>query len=167
MMSNFSRVSVVGLLLLLAGCGTFRPLYGSGPEGKNVVASLSLISVEEQHTRTGQLLRNELLSNLGSGDDNSYSLKMIISENTSEVSGTPGTVVKRKRYTLIVRYKVVQLSDGKEVTSGTSFAATSFDTLRQPIADLKAADNARDRGTTQVGQDIRQRLAAFLATHES
>ena len=56
------------------------------------------------------------------------------------------------------------MATGKAVSEGASFSNVSYDTLREPIADLQAADNARDRATREVAEDIRLRLAAFLST---
>lgn len=153
--------------LTLVGCSNYRPLYGTAADGQNVAASLATVSVGEQRTRTGQLLRNELLTGFGSASVNRYDLKMTITESTGYVSATPGTVITRRRYNLSVRYDLVDLSSGKAITSGTSFANVSYDVLREPIADLQAAENARTRSTTEVGQDIRQRVAAYLATRKS
>jgi hypothetical protein len=36
--------------------------------------------------------------------------------------------------------------------------------VEQPIADLRAADNARERAAREVAEDIRLRLAAFFST---
>jgi LPS-assembly lipoprotein len=160
------RCLSIFVMLFLAGCGSYRPLYSSAPDGSGVAASLSSINVPEQRTRTGQLLRNELLSGLGSGGVSLYDLKLAITESTGGVSTTTGNVVSRKRYNLLVRFDLVDVTKGGTVTSGTSFANVSYDTEREPVADLQAADNARMRATTQVGQDIRQRLAAFAASHK-
>jgi LPS-assembly lipoprotein len=157
---------VVGAALLLGGCSGYRPLYGTAPDGTSVVAALSSVTVPEQRTRTGQLLRNELLSGLNSDGSNKFELRLAITENTGAVSSLPSTTLNRKRYNLSVHYELVALASGEKITAGNSFANVSFDTVREPVADLQAANNARDRATTEVGQDIRQRLAAFAATHK-
>ncbi len=164
-MRNF--FSVICCCLFLTGCSGYRPLYGTAPNGQEVTVSLSAISVPEQRTRTGQLLRNEILSGFGTPIASQYELRMTIAEFTGAVSATPGTVVTRKRFNLTVRYELLELSSGKSLTSGSSFANVSYDTVREPIADLQSAENARLRSTTEVGQDIRQRVAAFMATRKN
>lgn len=159
-------ICTISLALFLAGCAGYRPLYGTAPDGQSVATSLSAISIPEQRTRTGQLLRNEILSGIGSPAANQFQLKMSIYEYTGGISTTPGTVVSRKRYDLKVLYELLELASGKSLTTGTSFANVSYDAVREPIADLQAAENARLRSTTEVGQDIRQRLAAFMATRK-
>ena len=159
-------VCFIFMVLFLSGCAGYRPLYGTAPDGQNVAASLSAISVPEQRTRTGQLLRNEVLSGLGSPVASQYELRMTITEYTGGVSATPGTVVTRKRYDLSVHYELIELASGKSLTAGKSFANVSYDTVREPIADLQSAENARVRSTTEVGQDMRQRIAAYMATRK-
>lgn len=153
--------------LALAGCGGYRPLYGTASDGTDVTTTLSAIGVPEQRSRTGQLVRNELLSGLGTGGVSSYELRLTVAEGIGGVSSTPSTVVYRKRFNLSVHYELVQLSSGKTINSGTSFSNVSYDAIREPVADLQAADNARVKATTQVGQDMRLRLAAFMATRKS
>jgi LPS-assembly lipoprotein len=160
-------VCFICAVLFLSGCSGYRPLYGTAVDGKNVAATLSSVSVAEQRTRTGQLLRNELIAGFGSTGVPQFDLKMTISEYAGYVSATPGTVVTRKRFNLSVRYDLIELSSGRTLNSGTSFANVSYDTIREPIADLQAADNAMVRATTEVGQDIRQRVAAYMATRKS
>jgi LPS-assembly lipoprotein len=159
-------IYLISAVLFLSGCAGYRPLYGTSVDGKNVATTLSTISVAEQRTRTGQLLRNELISGFASSGVAQFDLRMTITENAGYVSATPGTVVTRKRFNLSVHYDLVELATGKVLNSGTSFANVSYDTVREPIADLQAAENARTRATTEVGQDLRQRVAAYMATRK-
>ena len=71
----------------------------------------------------------------------------------------------RKRFNLAVHYELVNNSSGAVVYSGDSFSNVSFDTVRQPVADLQAATNAMERAAQEVGQDLRQRIAAYFADH--
>jgi LPS-assembly lipoprotein len=154
--------------LLMAGCSGsgYRPLYGTLENGQNVNSVLSQINVLEQRTRAGQLVRNELLTGLSNNGTARFQLKLDVTETTGGVSTNPGTTVVRKRYNLSVKYELTETGKGDAISSGTSFANVSYDTVREPVADLQAAENARSRATSQVGQDIRQRLAAFIATHQ-
>jgi LPS-assembly lipoprotein len=150
---------------LLTACGGYLPLYGPTVDGLSVSTSLATVSVAEQKTRTGQLIRNEIISN--SVDTAKYELKLVIYENTGAVSATPGTVVIRKRVNILVQYDLVDLAKGSSVATGKSFANVSFDTVREPISDFQAAETARNRAATQVGQDLKQRMAAYFASHKA
>jgi LPS-assembly lipoprotein len=150
---------------MLAACGSYRPLDGPTESGQTVSSSMAAVSVAEQKTRTGQLVRNEIVSNTQS-EAAKFELKLAITESTGHVSATPSTVVVRKRFNLSVQYDLVDMAKGASVASGKSFANVSFDTVREPIADLQAAETARSRAASQVGQDVKQRLAAYFATHK-
>jgi LPS-assembly lipoprotein len=152
------------LLVVLAGCG-YRPLYGTREGAPGVQAVLAGIAVDEQNTRAGQLVRNDLLSTFGASVDGRmlYQLKLEPIEKTALVSALPGQKLQRKRYRLNVKFALVNVASGKVVSEGASFSTVSFDTVQQPIADLQAADNARDRATREVAEDIRLRLAAYVS----
>jgi LPS-assembly lipoprotein len=149
-------------LLLLAGCTSYRPLYGKGPSGEGVTTSLAAVAVPEQHTRSAQLVRNELLNSMGSAPAK-FSLKIIVAEKIVDVSTLSASNLRRKRFSLTVHYELVNNSSGVVASSGDSFSNVSFDTVRQPVADLQAASNAMERAAQEVGQDLRQRIAAYFA----
>lgn len=158
-----ASVMCVGLLLL-AGCTSFRPLYGKGPNGEGVTSSLAAVAVAEQHTRSAQLVRNELLNSMGSAPVR-FSLKMVSTEKTIDVSTLSASNLHRKRFNLAVHYELVNIASGAVANSGDSFSNVSFDTVRQPVADLQAANNAMERAAQEIGQDLRQRVAAYFADH--
>jgi LPS-assembly lipoprotein len=151
-------------LLCLTGCTSYRPLYGKGPNGEGVTTSLAAVAVPEQHTRSGLLVRNELLSSMGSAPVK-FSLKMVLTEKTVDVSILSASNLHRRRFSLAVHYDLVSISSGVIVSSGDSFSNVSFDTVRQPVADLQAANTALERAAQEVGQDLRQRIAAYFADH--
>jgi LPS-assembly lipoprotein len=159
---------VVLLLPLLAAC-SYRPLYGTNANGSSVVAALSQVAVDEQKTRAGQLVRNELISSLGGGLTGTarYVLHMVPTEATSDVSTSSTQKLYRKRYKLSVKYTLTDVKSGNSVTSGTSFSNVSFDTVEQQLADLQAADNAQLRAAQEVSEDIRTRLAAVLSAGQT
>ncbi len=150
--------ALVGLL----GCADYRPLYGQNSAGRSVAADLAGVAVEEQNTRAGQLVRNELLSGLGSNSSPRYLLKLVPTERVIQVSQISVTLANRYRYNLVVDYTLVNLSTGKAVASGKSFSNVSYDNLSQPVSDLAALNNAMGRAAIEVGQDLRQRIAATL-----
>jgi LPS-assembly lipoprotein len=155
---------VLATALSLSACASYRPLYGKGPDGVSVTQGLSNISVPEQHSRAGQLLRNELLDGMGASPSPRYSLKLEITEKTIDVSSLSSSSAARKRYNLVVHYDVLDTVSGKSATSGDSFSNVSFDIINQPVSDLSAADNAKLRAAKELGQDLKLRLAAFLST---
>jgi LPS-assembly lipoprotein len=151
-------------LLFMAGCTSFRPLYGKGPTGEGVSTSLAAVAVPEQRTRSAQLVRNELLNTMGVGTAR-YTLRLSVSESVAYVSTLTGSNVRRQRFNLTAHYDLLNVSTGAVLSSGDSFSNVSFDTVRQPVADLQASNNAMQRAATEVGQDLRQRVAAYFADH--
>lgn len=154
---------VLAACLALGGC-SYRPLYGTAGDGKGVAVLMSGVGVEQQKTRPGQIVRNNLVSVLGGGSGSRYLLRLVPVETSVQVSALSDQRLKRHRYNLKVAYELADVQSGKVVSSGASFSNVSYDTVEQPIADLRAAENARDRAGREVAEDIRTRLAAFFST---
>lgn len=161
--------AVVALILsgaVLSGCG-HRPLYGkSEMTGGTVSSALAGISVEEQRSRAGQLVRNQLLSAIapaGSGGDARYALSLAVNERIIDSFTQTANKLQRKRLRLAATYRLTEIAGGKEVTSGRSFSDVSYDEIREPLADIQAESNARERAAHDLGEDLRLRLAAVFA----
>lgn len=161
------RQLITGLLLcsslLVVGCSNTRPLYGTGADGKGVAVALSGITVEEQKTRAGQIVRNNLISSFGNSGSSDYILRLVPEEKTQQVSSVSTQKLERQRYRLSIKFELASAKDGDTIASGTSFSNVSFDTVEQPISDLRAAENARERAAREVAEDIRLRLAAHFS----
>ncbi|MEP6828440.1 MAG: LPS assembly lipoprotein LptE [Aestuariivirga sp.] len=155
------------LCLTLAACGTYRPLYGKRPDGTSVAESLSSMAVQEQHTRSGQLLRNELLDGTQSGAGQRFTLKLDVTERVIYVASLSSSSAARKRFSLTAYFELFDAKSDKSATAGDSFSNVEFDTVNVPVSDLQAEDAARSRAAKELGQDIRLRLATFLATQKS
>lgn len=163
-MKKAAAIALGVCLLVLTGCASYRPLYGTSPGGESVSSALAAVGVPEQHSRSAQLIRNELLSTMGSGVIR-FGLRLTVTEKTIDVSTLSASNLHRKRFNLVAHYELVNVSTNAIITSGDSFSNVSFDTVRQPVADLQAADNAMERAAQEVGQDLRQRVAAHFADH--
>jgi LPS-assembly lipoprotein len=161
-MRKLTSITLIGLSLVLSGCN-YRPLYGTGADGKGVAVALSGITVEEQRSRAGQIVRNNLISSFGGGDSQSFILRLSPEEKSQQVSSLSGQKLERHRYSLKIRYELADAQTGNTLSSGASFSQVSYDTVEQPIADLRAAENARERAARDVAEDIRIRMAAFFS----
>lgn len=164
-MRQLTTITLVIVALLLAGC-SYKPLYGSGSDGKGVAVALSGIAVDEQKTRAGQLVRNNLLSSFGTGGSGAQVLRLVPDERSQQLSSNSVSKLERYRYNLKIKYELVDSQTGTVLTGGSSFSNVSYDTVRQPIADLRAAENARERASREVAEDIRLRLAAYFSRPE-
>jgi len=161
----FQKLVLIGLAVSLGACG-YQPLYGTSTAGSRVSTQLSSIAVEPQNTRTGQLIRNEILASIGndSGKFSKYRLAFTPTANDENTVRTFGSDVLRKSYQLSVKYTLADAASGKVVHKGNTFARVSYDKTAAPFADYQAQINAQERAAKVVGNDIRTRLAAFFAT---
>ncbi len=162
-----SRRSVVLIACAfgLAGCG-FRPLYANRGSADGSL-DLSAVSVEEQQTRPGQLVRNELLRVMSSGPAR-YSLRFRLEVRNRQKSSLPRTSTSRFDLTLDAKYDLIDATTQKSVDSGRTFSMVSYDVVRQPVADRRAADAAESRAAIEIANDIRLRVAVWLAKlHDS
>lgn len=165
-MTGIRRFIVLTAVLVLGGCSAYHPLYGTSVNGESVAAALSSVAVVEQRTRAGQLVRNEILSSSNSESDSKFELRLLPKETTAAVSDLAGTNTKRKRYNLSVAFELLDMKSGSIVNTGASFSNVSYDTVQEPVADLQAANSAQSRAAQEVGQDVRQRIAAFLSSRK-
>jgi LPS-assembly lipoprotein len=159
---------IIGLVVALglSGCG-YRPLYESSSDGRGVVTQLSGITVQEQDSRAGQLIRNNLLSSMrpaGTVTDDRFNLILAPAVIQSQLVDRQRPGIQRERLRLNVAYRLVNVATGKDVKSGKTFSTVSYDIVHEPVADLQAEANALNRAAQEVGGDIHTRLAAFMAS---
>jgi LPS-assembly lipoprotein len=149
---------------VLAGCGNYRPLYGESAATQGVAVELSGVSVAEQQTRPGQMVRNELMSVMRGGGSSTYVLELLPEEETRKISAQVGQKLERYRYTLKMGYALHKAGSNEAIAKGTVFSTAAYDSVEQPISDLQAAENARTRATKEVAEDVRLRLAAYFSS---
>ena len=166
-MKLFQKTVLIGLTIGLGACG-YQPLYGTSATGSRVTSQLSSVVVEPQNTRTGQLIRNEVLSSIGNNDSKNsmYRLAFTSSANDENTVKTFGSDTLRKSYQLNVKYTLANTSNGKIVHKGNTFAHVSYDKTAAPFSDYQAQISAQERAAKEVGNDIRTRLAAYFATKQ-
>lgn len=165
-MSRLATTLLMVAALVLAGCG-YRPMYGSSATSPGVAGSLSSISIPEPTDRTGQLIRNELISSMqtGRGEDKyMLNLTTTLADNGVILDKQPS--VGRQAILITTSYELVDRSTGKILTKGKTFARVPYDVVRQPFADMQAQKDATERAAREVGADIRTRLAAYFAKQQ-
>lgn len=165
-MSRLATTLLMVVALVLAGCG-YRPMYGSSATSPGVAGSLSSISIPEPTDRTGQLIRNELISSMqtGRGEDKyMLNLTTTLADNGVILDKQPS--VGRQAILITTSYELVDRSTGKILTKGKTFARVPYDVVRQPFADMQAQKDATERAAREVGADIRTRLAAYFAKQQ-
>lgn len=160
-------------LPVLGGCGDtgFHPLYGSALiNGSAVTERLASVDVAPIPGRVGQRIRNELIFQTtggGSPAPPKYRLDIAIRESVTSmlvaVDGNAGNQI----YGIDASYSLVRLSDKKVVATGTSYGRASFDRVSSIFANVEARQDAENRAAETVGEELRTRLLAVLASNQA
>jgi len=157
--------ALIGLLALSA-CG-FQPLYATRDDGSSVSQQLAEVSVSPQTDRVGQLVRNEIVRSTrpaGTQAEDRFYLKFESRSNSQTLIDTADTVHRRLAYNLSTKFRLIDASTNKVIFSGRAFSRVPYDRLDASFSNVQARVNAEEQAAKQVGQEMRTRLAAFLAT---
>jgi Predicted secreted (periplasmic) protein len=167
-----TRRAIVGALLtlpLLTACGGsgFRPLYGSAGIGANVDERLAQVAVTPIPGRVGQRLRNELIFQSTGGGHSlppQYRLEIAIRESvTSTLVQTDGNALGQI-YSLDASFQLIRLADNSVALKGISYGRAGFERFDSIFANVRARQDAEDRAARTVGEELKTRLTAYLAT---
>ena len=169
---SFLRALIVGsaAATLTAACGSggFRPLYGSAQFG-GAAAHEKMAQVEFAPIpgRAGQHIRNELIFQATGGGTPPppvYRLEIAVAESVSSTLVKSDGNALSNIYNIDASYKLVRLSDRKVVLSGKSFGRASFERHQSIFANVRASDDAENRAAKTVGDELKARISAYLAT---
>ncbi len=158
--------ALVGLLTLSA-CG-YQPLYATRDDGSSVSQQLAEVRVAQQSNRVGQLVRNEIVQStrpVGTQAQDRYHLKLEAKGSAETLIATADTVHRRLAYNLTTKFQLVDAATQNVLFSGRAFSRVPYDRLDASFANVQARVNAEEQAAKQVGQEVRTRLAAFLATN--
>ena len=158
-------------VLGLAGCsdGTgFRPLYGSvGVGGEKVEDKLAAVEIAPIPGRVGQRVRNELIfqsTGGGAARTPEYRLNIVITESlTSTLVRLDGNATSQI-YNVDAQYQLVRVSDKKVVATGRSSSRAAYERMTSVFANVRAREDAENRAARTLGEELRTRLLAALAT---
>jgi hypothetical protein len=181
-MSSSARVLHSALiLLLLASCG-FRPVYDkSQPASGNSITNtgVRVIAVATGTTSTlptssdssfdnsaaasmARQFTNSLEDMMNSGGNPAYEINVFISYNNIGVGvARDGTA---SRYNLVINssYKLIRLSDGKEVDNGSLSNVISYNNPNnQYFSTYISEQDVRKRGVKELAELYRHRLLSF------
>ena len=152
------RLALTALLLLLAGCG-FSPLYG-GAGGTALQANLAGISVSPIPERSGQILRQSLLDRMGQSDPQ-YRLDIKLEQTDAGSGFRADEATTRINITLLARYELHRISDGKLILSDETSAFSAYDVVESEYATL----TARQDTLHDLAELLSQRITARLVAH--
>lgn len=165
--ADFGRiVSGVVMASILAAC-SFRPLYGSSPEGTAARQGLQSIEVAAiGNDRVGQQLRNSLISQFtprGVPASPEYKLIVGTSDFLVDLLVQENSTVLRRNYTLTASYQLFDNASGKQVFSGNTTRTASLNRLDSEYANVIALRDAEERAAQAVADVMTQRLGIALS----
>jgi LPS-assembly lipoprotein len=152
----------------LSGC--LRPLYGSAEfNGLQAQDGLAGVAINVQGERLAHYLRNELEFTLRGGNPAAAQTRYTLAVTAS--SRTGGATIDRisgaaENAALFIDAKFVLIEVGKTkpVNEGVANVVVSYDRSQQRFANVRAARDAEIQGARQLAEQIRNRVASFLAT---
>lgn len=165
-MSWQSKAALFFLPLWLAGCG-FQPLYGkhntSAPDSK-LLAGVKIDTIPGQ---LGMIFKNQLEDKLnpsgGMPAKPAYRLAVRMDHINVPISVARDGTVSRYNINFNSDYVLYRTADDKPVTSGSLSYITSYNNLTNVYFSTYVSEqDALKRGTTQLAELYRERLATYL-----
>ncbi len=166
---SLSRNALIAGVLALGLAGCFRPLYGSQEfNGLSAQQGLASVAVEVRGERLEHYLRNELEFNLRGGNPTSgptrYTLTVSATTRTSSaIVDRLAGVAESAALFIDARYQLREPGKTTPVTEGTASVAVSYDRSIQRFANVRAVRDAEILGARQLADQIRSRVALFVA----
>ena len=171
--NRFHGLALLGGVMLasslaLGGCNV-RPLYGTTlGAGGQTYEKLAAIQIDPAKDRVAQVLRNELIFMFqrgGAAAPTRYRLRFILNQSKSamaveELADVPAAYV----VAMTASFQLIDTQTDQTLFTGNSFANASYDFSTQRFANLRAARDAEDRAAKVIADDIRTRVASYLAT---
>jgi LPS-assembly lipoprotein len=152
----------------LGGCG-FRPLYGnastvSTSSGARVDQQMAAVRIDPISNREGQQLHNALrdrFNPLGQPVSSSYSLAVNLSIRSYGALSRRDLSATRRNVELNAFFSLRD-NAGNVVMSDRSMITTGYDEFDDPLNDITAYKDTIRRGTLQLADQIRTRVAVFM-----
>jgi LPS-assembly lipoprotein len=168
MSSLSARIGACLALFLSIGLtGCFQPLYG-GASGQQLAETLRSIQVAPIPDRMGHYLGDALIFALnGTGSTVTPKYRLVVTPvervqtpivDTLTGQATSATLQADAHYVL---YPAV---GDKILTQGTAFTAAAYNRSLQEFANVTAAQDAEVRDANSLADQIRLRIAGYLAT---
>jgi LPS-assembly lipoprotein len=169
-MQKLLRATAIAVVLGLGLGGCLRPLYGTAEYGGLAVNEpLKGVKIELQGERLAHYLRNELEFNLRGGDPGpapaTYRLA-IYAQQTTQTAIVDRITGFAETASMQIDAKFSLFANGKPapLTEGDARVVVGYDRSQQRFASIRSARDAEITGARQMAEQIRTRVAAYLAS---
>lgn len=152
-------------LAALWGCG-FKPLLATQDNGASPANELGSVRVASIEGRTGQVLRNDLITVLtprGEPDRPKYTLVITVQEPQTNLAFQRDNSISFVSAAVNARWSLLN-NNGTIVFSGASSSSSRYVISNSPYATTTSADNTRDLNAQGIAEDIRDKLAQYFLT---
>ena len=155
-----AAVLMAAALPLVAACG-FTPMYAT----PGVTPNLAAIEVITPQGRTGQLLAEDLNSELGlnRSQQPAYRLNLALDEKRYPRGLQVEDVASWYELSLRVSYSLVDLASGQTVTAGVIPVNISYNAVRDPYAGVVAQQDGQKRAAREAALKLRLELSSYFA----
>ena len=165
------RFTRLGVALVLAGlaAGCFEPLYGErsftsagGPSVRDKLSAVDVLPIEAPNGRP-----EARIDTSGGGSPAPPTHKLKIKLTTSRQSVIVDIYTTRpdvENYGIDATYSLTEITTGKVVVTGQTFARVSFDIpgQQQRFARARGLRDAENRASKVIADQIRSRLTSFF-----
>jgi LPS-assembly lipoprotein len=142
-------------------------MYG-GVSGHALADTLQTIKVEPIPNRMGHYLGDALIFAFnGTGSSVTPKYRLVITPSERVQTPLVDTVTGQATLATVLadaHYELFPILGDKALTSGTAFTEASYDRTSQAFANVSAASDAEKRDADSLADQIRIRIAAYLAT---
>lgn len=169
-----TKLAALGMCLFLGAC--FKPMYGELPgaqlnpdtpgEATTLQSALAQIEIDVVEGRVPQRIRNELLYafNTTGAASSTYRLNFSVDKSTEGIIVQPNREAEAQILRLTINFTLTDLATDKSVFGGKTVVRASYDRSRQIFANERAELDAENRAARVAANNIRTRIASFIAT---
>lgn len=160
---SFFRPAVAAVLISLAACG-FRPLHAPGGGAEpGVLAGIEIAHIPD---RLGQVVRNHLLDRLtprGAPAAATYRFAVSLRTSKEPLAIARDDTATRFNVSVEADYDLSLISTGETVLQGGVRSVAAYDVVSSGYANTVAERNAELRAAREVSDELKTRVAVFLA----
>jgi len=149
------------IFFIFTSCG-YEPIYSKNIGSNKELLSISVKNIKD---RSGQILRNSLLSQLNPEKERviiKYKLTVEIFESRSNLAYRRDMSATRVDLTVIANYLLTEIKSGEIILEQETKSISSFDVVESVYATLIAEKDSREKNLQVISDDIFTNLVIFF-----